>query len=55
MLRISLVNTFTEAGIPPSDAIERACRQVCGVDVHPASVQIARVTFLLAFGPEKLK
>jgi len=50
-----LLKAAEEAGIPTSDAIERACRQVCGVDVHPVSVQIARVTFLLAFGPERLK
>ncbi|MCK4791578.1 MAG: N-6 DNA methylase [Desulfobacteraceae bacterium] len=50
-----LLKAAEEAGIPTSDTIERACRQVCGVDVHPVSVQIARVTFLLAFGPERLK
>jgi len=50
-----LLKAAEEAGIPTPDAIERACRQICGVDVHPVSVQIARVTFLLAFGPERLK
>jgi SAM-dependent methyltransferase len=50
-----LLKAAEEAGIPTPDAIERACRQVCGVDVHPVSAQIARVTFLLAFGPERLK
>ncbi|MBM2832442.1 MAG: hypothetical protein HW414_1494 [Dehalococcoidia bacterium] len=50
-----LLKADEEAGIPIQDAIQRACRQVCGVDVHPVSAQIARVTFLLAFGPERLK
>ncbi|RLC93723.1 MAG: hypothetical protein DRI40_08425, partial [Chloroflexi bacterium] len=43
------------AGISPREAVERACRQVFGVDVHPVSVQIARVTFLLALGEEHLR
>jgi SAM-dependent methyltransferase len=50
-----LLKASEEAGIPTREAIELACRQVSGVDVHPVSAQIARVTFLLAFGPERLK
>jgi len=50
-----LLKAAEEARIPTSEAIERACRQVCGVDVHPVSIQIARVTFLLAIGPERLR
>lgn len=50
-----LLKAAENAGIHTSDAIERACRQVCGVDVHPVSAQIARVTFLLALGPERLR
>ena len=50
-----LLITAEESGIPVRDAIERACRQVFGIDVHPVSAQIARVTFLLAIGQERLK
>ncbi|MBI2832219.1 MAG: N-6 DNA methylase [Chloroflexi bacterium] len=50
-----LLKTADESGIPVPDAIERACRQIFGVDVHPVSVQIARVTFLLAVGQDRLK
>ena len=50
-----LLKSAEEAGISVSDAIERACRQIRGVDVHPVAAQIARVTFLLALGPQRLK
>lgn len=50
-----LLKAAEQAGIPVQDAIERACRQVFGVDVHPVSAQIARVTFLLALGQKRLK
>ncbi|MBI4337997.1 MAG: N-6 DNA methylase [Chloroflexi bacterium] len=43
------------AGIPTGGGVERACQQVFGVDVHPVAVQIARVTFLLALGEERLR
>ncbi len=50
-----LLKAAEEAGISVHDAIERACRQVFGIDVHPVAVQIARVTFLLAIGQARLK
>ena len=50
-----LLKASDEAGLNAGDAIGRACRQIFGVDVHPVSVQIARVTFLLALGKERLK
>lgn len=50
-----LLKASDEAGLDAADAIGRACGQVFGVDVHPVSVQIARVTFLLALGQERLK
>jgi SAM-dependent methyltransferase len=50
-----LLKATDEAGLSVADAINRACHQVIGVDVHPVSVQIARVTFLLALGQERLK
>ncbi len=43
------------SGISSGEAVERACRQVFGVDVHPVAVQIARVTYLLALGEERLR
>lgn len=50
-----LLKAAAEAGISARDAIQCACRQVFGVDVHPVSAQIARVTFLLALGQERLR
>lgn len=50
-----LLKAAEDAGMPVREAIERACRQIFGIDVHPVSVQIARVTFLLAIGQERLK
>ncbi len=50
-----LLKAAEDAGMPMRESIERACRQVFGIDVHPVSVQIARVTFLLAIGQERLK
>jgi len=50
-----LLKAAEDAGVSVQDAISRACQQVFGVDVHPVSVQIARVTFLLALGQERLK
>ncbi len=50
-----LLSAAEVAGLPTRDAVDRACRQVFGIDVHPVSVQIARVTFLLALGEERLR
>jgi len=50
-----LLKAAEKEKIPVPEAIERACRQVFGIDVHPVSIQIARVTFLLAIGPDRLK
>ncbi|MDD5702126.1 MAG: N-6 DNA methylase [Dehalococcoidales bacterium] len=50
-----LLKASDEAGVPVSEGISKACRQIFGVDVHPVSAQIARVTFLLALGQERLK
>jgi SAM-dependent methyltransferase len=49
-----LLAAAEEAGLTQDQAIERACRQVLGVDIHPVAVQIARVTYLLALGEERL-
>lgn len=50
-----LLKAAEEAGVSVKDAISMACGQVFGVDVHPVSIQIARVTFLLALGQERLR
>ena len=42
-------------GMSSRDAITLCCNQVRGVDVHPVAVQIARVTYLLALGEERLR
>ena len=44
----------SEAGLSNREAIEQCCRQVIGLDVHPVAVLIARVTYLLALGEERL-
>jgi len=43
------------AGIPPQDAIQGLVHHVSGVDVHPVAVTLARVTYLLAIGQERLQ
>jgi SAM-dependent methyltransferase len=40
--------------VPSQEATLGASQHVFGVDVHPVSVQIARVTYLLALGEERL-
>jgi SAM-dependent methyltransferase len=43
------------AGIGNREALSRCTCQVLGIDVHPVAVQIARVTYLLALGEERLQ
>ena len=43
------------AGIGNREALNRCTCQVLGIDVHPVAVQIARVTYLLALGEERLQ
>jgi SAM-dependent methyltransferase len=42
-------------GISNKEALDGACEHVIGVDLHPVAVTLARVTYLLAIGPERLK
>ena len=42
------------AGWTVSQAIETVTRQVSGIDVHPVAVTLARVTYLLAIGWDRL-
>ena len=42
------------AGMEPQQALEECVERVIGLDVHPVAVLFARVTYLLAIGPEWL-
>lgn len=44
-----------EDGIELDEALQRCSEQVMGLDVHPVAVLFARVTYLLAIGPERLR
>ncbi len=44
-----------EAGKATAEALDECCQRVRGIDVHPVAVQIARVTYLLALGGERLR
>ncbi|MFF2058971.1 N-6 DNA methylase [Rhodococcus qingshengii] len=49
------VLTAAEAeGLSNRDAISRATQRVFGVDVHPVAVTLARVTYILAIGRDRL-
>ena len=41
-------------GLDLRAALERCLEKVVGIDIHPVAVQIARVTYLLALGEERL-
>ncbi|WP_211349356.1 N-6 DNA methylase [Micromonospora pisi] len=43
-----------EAGVPLDIALTRLTHQVIGVDLHPVAVALARVTYLLAIGHQRL-
>lgn len=43
------------AGLDPIASLENVCEHVYGIDVHPVSIQIARVTYLLAIGEDRLR
>ena len=42
------------AGRSAAAALQSTCRQVLGLDIHPVAVTLARVTYLLALGRERL-
>lgn len=44
----------TDAQQPPAEAITGATRHVFGLDVHPVAVTLARLTYLLAIGRQRL-
>lgn len=43
------------AGLGNREALERVVANVQGIDLHPVAVTLARVTYLLAIGRERLK
>ena len=50
----NVVEAAEASGMSPGEAVGRACDLVYGVDVHPVAVTLARVTYLLALGTERL-
>jgi SAM-dependent methyltransferase len=44
----------TDAGVPNGEAVRGATEHVIGVDVHPVAVTLARVTYLLAIGLDRI-
>ena len=43
-----------DAGLSLTESMARASSQVIGIDLHPVAVSLARVTYLLALGRERL-
>ena len=43
------------AGLPQDQGLAACTERVLGIDVHPVAVAIARVTYLLALGEERLR
>ncbi len=43
-----------DAGIPNGEALAGLAKKIYGIDVHPVAVTLARVTYLLAIGTERL-
>ena len=41
--------------VPPEEAFRNCLDKVVGIDVHPVAVLVARVTYLLALGEERLR
>lgn len=53
------VRAYIEAaeasGLSTSEAVDQVVRHVFGMDIHPVAVTLARVTYLLAIGTERLQ
>lgn len=43
-----------DARLTPAEALKQCLENVVGIDVHPVAVLVARVTYLLALGEERL-
>lgn len=50
-----LIAAGEELGLTNREIVSRVARQVNGIDLHPVAVTLARVTYLLALGPERLQ
>ena len=48
------LSAAAEKGVPTSTALHDLTHHVLGVDIHPVAVTLARVTYLLAIGTERL-
>lgn len=49
------LNAADAAGLSLGDAVGGLTIHVLGMDIHPVAVTLARVTYLLAIGPERLR
>lgn len=49
------IEAAERASIPPDDVLAGCVEHVFGVDVHPVAVLFARVSYLLALGPARLR
>ncbi len=47
----AVLEAAEDSGLPPAEAVRCAAENIAGIDIHPAAVIIARVTFLLALIP----
>jgi len=50
-----LLAAADDAGLTNKGALDLATEKVLGIDIHPVAVLIARVTYLLALGTERLR
>lgn len=49
------LNAADAAGVSNRDALAGVTEHVSGIDLHPVAVTLARVTYLLAMGPDRLQ
>ncbi len=50
-----LIEACEAAELTNRDTVRRVTEQVNGIDLHPVAVTLARVTYLLALGPDRLQ
>lgn len=50
-----LIEACESAGFTSREIVRRVAEQVSGIDLHPVAVTLARVTYLLALGPDRLQ
>jgi SAM-dependent methyltransferase len=49
------LDAATKKKVSNAEALKGVVRQVVGMDIHPVAVTFARVTYLLAIGPDRLQ